>query len=107
MAEKKEPMLELAVLGSSQFILGFQLAGIRNTIEAGNNTLSQIKEIMNDPKTGIIITEESIMNRLDEHDRSDIEASIKPVIIVLSQQAESESLRKMIKKSIGVDVWNK
>ena len=86
-------------------MLGFQLAGIRNTYEIESEPYKKIKEIMQDGKIGIVITDEATMKKLDEHDRNDIEGSVRPVMIVLSEEASSESLRKMIRKSIGIDLW--
>jgi V/A-type H+/Na+-transporting ATPase subunit F len=98
-------MLGVAVIGSSEFILGFQMAGIRNTFEVDLDPYRKMKELMARDDIGIIITEEPLMKNLDEHDRNEIESSVKPVVIVLSEQASSESLRKMIRKSIGIDLW--
>jgi len=98
-------MLELCVVGSSKFVLGFQLAGIRNTIEADETSLKLFRECMQNQSVGIIITDEETMEKFDEHDRLQIESSVRPVVIILSETASSDSLRKMIKKSIGVDLW--
>lgn len=97
-------MLEIAVIGTPKFVLGFQLAGVRKTIEVETDSLNKIKDVMADPNIGIIITDEETMSKLDEHDRLDIELSVKPVVMVLSEEATSDSLRKMIRKSIGVDL---
>jgi len=43
--------------------------------------------------------------QLDEHDRMDIEESVMPVFLPLSINASQEGLRKMIIKSVGVDLW--
>lgn len=97
-------MLEIVVIGTPKFVLGFRLAGVRKIIEAEDNPLNKIKEIMADPNVGIIIADSETISKLDEYDRLDIESSVKPVVIVLSEEATSDSLRKMIRKSIGVDL---
>ncbi len=100
-------MLGISVAGSSKFVLGFQLAGIRDTheIEEGTDAYGQLKGMLSDENTGIIIAEEDMMKRMDEHDRSEIEESVKPVVLVISEESSSENLRKMIRKSIGIDLW--
>ncbi|KHO46840.1 MAG: V-type H+-transporting ATPase subunit F [archaeon GW2011_AR3] len=103
--DNTEKMLEIAVAGTSRFILGFQLAGIRHTHEIESDHYNRLKQLMSDPAVGIIITEEKIMEKLDEHDKNEIESSVRPVVIMLSDQASSESLRKMIGKSVGIDLW--
>ena len=98
--------MELAVIGNEEFILGFQLAGIRNTFKIGKDPLKDIKDIRTKSNIGIVVVEENILNKLDPHDRHDVEASIAPVFVPLSDVAEQESLRRLIKKSIGVDLWS-
>lgn len=98
--------MELAVLGSEEFVIGFQLAGIRNIFKTSKDPLKDIKDIKDEKKNlGIVIIEESILDKLDPHERYEIEDSISPVFVPLSEVAEQESLRRLIKKSIGVDLW--
>jgi len=99
-------MKTIACLGSEQFILGFQLTGIRQTIKADeNNFLDKVHEIKMKKEIGIVIVDEKLMEKLDSHDRTDIEDSVEPVFITLSTQASSDNIRKLIIKSIGVDLW--
>ncbi len=107
-------MQQLAAIGSNEFILGFQLAGIRHTFEvdAALNKKTDIsaKEIKtlittSTDNVGIVIIDENLLDSMTFFDRSDIENSISPVFIPLSTRAAQENLRKLIKKSIGIDVW--
>jgi len=97
--------MELAVIGNEEFVLGFQLAGIRNTFKIGKDPLKDIQELQKKENIGIVVIEENVLEQLDPHDRDDIEDSISPVFVPLSEVAEQEMLRKLIKKSIGVDLW--
>ena len=98
-------MPDIIALGGQEFILGFQLAGIKGTIEVSSNPTQDFKELMKKPEVGIIITDDATIKKLPERDRYMVESSVKPVVVVLSTEDYSEGLRKMIKKSIGVDVW--
>ena len=98
-------MSEIAALGGSEFILGFQLAGIKQTVEVSQTPEADFKRVMADRNVGIIMTDERTIKKLSERDRVMVESSVKPVIVVLSTEDYSEGLRKMIKKSIGVDLW--
>ena len=100
-------MMEIAVLGGSEFILGFQLAGITRTIEVSENPANEIKEVMKAPDVGIIVIDEKTMEKLDENTQQLIESSIKPVSVVVSTKDTNEALRRLIKKSIGVDLLGK
>ena len=97
--------MRLAVIGSSEFIVGFQLAGITRTREATENPLDDIREYKKDPRVGIVVIEENVLQKIDPHDRVSIEESVDPVFIPISKEATHEGLRKLIKKSIGVDLY--
>ena len=97
--------MELAVIGSQEFVLGFQLSGIRKTFEIGKEPLKEINELRKRKEIGVVVIEEKILEKLDANDRHEIEDSIAPVFVPLSEIAEQESLRRLIKKSIGVDLW--
>jgi len=99
--------MEIAVVGGSEFILGFQLAGITKTIEVSENPANDIKKVMKDPGVGIMVIDEKTMGMLDEHTQELVEGSIKPVSVVVSEKDTNEALRRLIKKSIGVDLLGK
>ena len=99
-------MLNIAALGGSEFILGFQLAGIRNTIDTKNDPIKAAEQALNDPELGIVIVDEKTINNLDDRTNEKIEMSVKPVFIRLSTDSGAQdALRKMIRKSIGIDLW--
>ena len=100
-------MADIVALGGSEFILGFQLAGIKETIEVSQDPMDDFRKIMKQENVGIIITDDTTMWKLSDRDKFFIERSVKPVVVVLSTQDYSEGLRKMIKNSIGVDVYGK
>ena len=98
-------MVKLAVVGGSEFVVGFQLAGVRDMIETDSNCFTQLKDLKNKKEIGVVIVDEKIMENLELHQRQDIEASVEPVFIPVSAKAEQDSLKRLIKKSIGVDLW--
>ena len=98
-------MVNIAVVGGSEFIVGFQLAGIKDVVEEKDDYFNQLKNLKNRKDIGIVVVDDKIMESLEQHQRLDIEASVEPVFIPVSTTAEQDSLRKLIKKSIGVDLW--
>ena len=98
-------MVKIAVVGGSEFIVGFQLAGIKNTVELNGNYFNELKNLKNRKEIGIVVVDEMMMESLEQHQRFDIESSVEPVFIPVSTTAEQDSLKKLIKKSIGVDLW--
>jgi len=98
-------MKKIACFGTEAFTLGFQLVGIRRAVfvEEGK-VLDQLLALKEDPELGIIITEERVLDGLEGDDRALIEDSVEPVFIPLSTETSMESIRKLIIKSIGVDL---
>ena len=98
-------MVKIAAVGTNEFVVGFQLAGIKDTIELSINPYNELKNLKSRKDIGIIIVDEKIMDSLEIHQRLDIDASVEPVFIPVSAKVEQDSLKKLIKKSIGVDLW--
>ena len=98
-------MVKIAVAGGNKFIVGFQLAGIKDAVEINNEPFNALKNLKARKDFGIVVVDEKIINSLESHQRIEIEASMDPVFIALSTSTEQDSLKKLIKKSIGVDLW--
>lgn len=98
-------MVKMSVLGSNEFIVGFQLAGIKDTIEVSNNPMNDINKLKGQKESGVVVVEEKILEGMDKHQRLDVEDSVDPVFIPVSTKIEQDSLKRLIKKSIGVDLW--
>ena len=98
-------MVKIAVVGSNEFVVGFQLAGIKDIIEINENYFNELKNIKNKKEIGVVVVDENIMENLEPYQRLEIEASVDPVFIPISTKVEQDSLKRLIKKSIGVDLW--
>ena len=98
-------MVKIAAAGSNEFVVGFQLAGIRDTIELGSSPFNELKNLKSKKEFGIVVVDEKIMENFDIHQKLDIESSVEPVFIPLSTKVEQDSLKRLIKKSVGVDLW--
>lgn len=81
------------------------MAGIKDTIEASNSPIEDINNLKAKKEHGIVIIEQSILEGLDKHQRLQIEDSVNPVFIPISTTSEQDSLKRLIKKSVGVDLW--
>jgi len=98
-------MVKIAVIGRNEFNVGFQLAGIKDIIESSNNTFNDLKNLKQKKDIGIVVVDEKMMENLEPYQRFEVEASVEPVFITLSTEIEQDSLKRLIKKSIGVDLW--
>ncbi|MGZ4913300.1 MAG: V-type ATP synthase subunit F [Halobacteriota archaeon] len=99
--------MEIAVLGSTDFVTGFLLAGVKKTIiTTGDDLEKKVREALGEPGIGILIVDDKEMQRLSPHMRGILEDSIEPTVIsVGGTSEESTSLREQIKRSVGVDLW--
>ena len=100
-------MDHIAIYGSDEFCTGFRLAGITKIKETQDDEKSEIKELLQDKEIGILVIEGDLFSRLPEQRQEMLEKMDKPIVVVLSEKTEQENLRKMIKQSIGVDLWEK
>jgi V/A-type H+-transporting ATPase subunit F len=99
--------MEIAVIGNSEFILGFRLAGIRKTYAAENDEklAENITSALQDSDVGILVLKSDDMERLPRKLKVTLENSVKPTVITIGGEEGGISLREKIKRSVGVDLW--
>lgn len=99
--------MEIAVIGNSEFILGFRLAGIRKTYAVENDEkLSEyITTVLQDSEVGILVLNSGDMEKIPRRLRTTLENSVKPTVIALGGEEGGLSMRERIKRSVGVDLW--
>jgi V/A-type H+-transporting ATPase subunit F len=100
--------MEIAVIGNSEFILGFRLAGIRKTYAAENDEKlnEYITRVLQDNEVGILVLNNRDMERVPRRLRTTLEDSVKPTVIAIGGEEEGGlSMRERIKRSVGVDLW--
>ncbi|MBI4896276.1 MAG: V-type ATP synthase subunit F [Candidatus Aenigmarchaeota archaeon] len=101
-------MMEIGVLGNEHFVAGFQLAGIRKLYVIDNNAKEKFNEAIVDPDLGILIMHSDEFNQLDEKSKDRALIQVQPTVIVLSHDVSTEeSLRMMIIRAMGIDLWEK
>lgn len=96
--------MKVGVIGASEFVVGFQLVGIRDIIET-KETMSAVREFKEKKDVGVVVVDEGLLESLSQHERKLIEDSIEPVFIPVSTKVEQQSLRRLIVKALGVDLW--
>jgi V/A-type H+-transporting ATPase subunit F len=82
-------MMDIAALGSEQFVLGFRLAGIRNIIQVGKGAIEDVH------------AEE--VSALPAPLRARMLDSIHPVFIAIG--GKDDDLREKVKRAIGIDLY--
>jgi V/A-type H+-transporting ATPase subunit F len=99
--------MEIAVVGNSDFILGFRLAGIKRTYAADRDEkfVEHITTILGNDNIGILVLKGGDMERLPPRLRTTLEESVRPTVIAIGGEEGGLSMRERIKRSVGVDLW--
>ena len=98
--------MEIAFVGGSDSVLGFNLAGIKKSYEANTEEemVSKIGAVMADSNVGILVLKQSDYNKLPKRLQEQLSDSIKPTVIAIGTEQSTE-MREKIKRAIGVDLW--
>lgn len=101
-------MKDIVIVGEEKFVMGFRIAGLNKTFSLNEeHPDSTIKELTSNPDVGLIIIDQDSVDKLKPETRGTVTNSVEPVFLVISEDDSQDELRSMIKKSIGVDLWDK
>ncbi|AIZ57091.1 Archaeal/vacuolar-type H+-ATPase subunit F [Candidatus Methanoplasma termitum] len=96
--------MEIAVVGSEEFVLGFRLAGLKRVFVADeSNYQSVIIKAMSEAEIGILAVAAKDLNYLPQNVRSKVLDSIQPVIVPVG--GDESDLRERVRRVIGVDLY--
>lgn len=100
--------MDVAVIGSPTFVLGFRLAGVRKTYpaEGPGEREARIEEVLKDPSVGILVLHNADYQALPATFRRRLADSVAPVVIPVGKEEETD-LRERIKQAVGIDLWRK
>ena len=96
--------MEIAVIGSDDFTLGFRLAGVRTVFVADQtNYQEKMQEAMSDANVGILAVNAEDLQYLPNNYRIRVLDSIQPVVVPIG--GDQSDLREKVRKVIGVDLF--
>ncbi len=98
--------MEIAVVGTPEFTLGFQLAGITRILNPPDDEELQrdMRGLLNEKEVGIVVVDSEDLLKLPERLRIQLSDSISPTFLGIGT-TEDTTLRESIRKAIGVDLW--
>ena len=98
--------MEIAVVGSPAFTLGFQLAGLSDLHNPENEEALHrtLRSLLNNKSVGIVVVDSVMMANLPDRLLSQLSASVSPTVLGIGTE-EDTTLRDTIRKAIGVDLW--
>ena len=98
--------MEIAVVGNSDFVIGFRLAGIRKILDTTSSDIeSKIQDVLNDKSVAILVVHNDDLRMLSPHMQQTLDDSVEPTVIAIGGKGESTNLRDKIKQAVGVDLW--
>lgn len=99
--------LELAVIGDTDFTMGFRLAGVRRVFPCGKKDFpAAVEKALADTGAGVLVISSEDYETLPERARDRISASLRPIAVIISKdESSAEPLRKLAKRAMGVDIW--
>ena len=96
--------MEIAVIGSEEFVLGFRLAGVRRVFVATSETYEKrMLEAMATEEVGILAADSKDLQLLSPQIRTKVLNSIQPVVVPVGK--DESDLREKVKRAIGVDLY--
>jgi V/A-type H+-transporting ATPase subunit F len=98
-------MAGIAIVGSNDFILGFKLAGIRNTY-VEENIEEKIQALLNEKEISILVIHDDEYKKLSPPMKKKLNDNMKPIVISVGK-LEEEDIRDKIKRVIGIDLYKK
>jgi V/A-type H+-transporting ATPase subunit F len=98
--------MEIAVIGRSDFVVGFRLAGIRKTFDVKNDKELEetVRQCMDDRNMGVIVLHADDVKKMSPAMQKTVDESVEPTFIAIGGSEES-GLRDKIRRAIGVDLW--
>lgn len=96
--------MQIAVIGSEEFVLGFRLAGLRRVFIANEeNYQAVMEEAMSDKNIGVLAVDSKDLAYLPHNYRTKVMDSIQPVVVPVG--GDESDLREKVKRAIGVDLY--
>jgi V/A-type H+-transporting ATPase subunit F len=98
--------MEIAVIGTPEFSLGFQLAGITRIMNPLNEEEMQknLRQLLTDEEVGIVVIDAADLTKMPDRLRIQLSDSISPTFLGIGTEQDN-TLREQIKSAIGVDLW--
>jgi|SRR4030042_895311 V/A-type H+-transporting ATPase subunit F len=96
--------MQIAVVGSEDFVIGFRLAGIRNVYAVMPDKLAEtIVKVMDQQEVGILAVYTKDLERLPQQLRAKMMESVDPVVIPVG--LDEGDMRDKVRRAMGIDLY--
>jgi V/A-type H+-transporting ATPase subunit F len=96
--------MEIAVVGSEEFVVGFRLAGIKKVYGVPPEKLQEtIVSLMEEEDIGILAVHTTDLEGLPQQFRDRMMGSVDPVVIPVGE--EEGDIRDKVRRAMGIDLY--
>ncbi|MGD9962413.1 MAG: V-type ATP synthase subunit F [Thermoplasmata archaeon] len=96
--------MEIAVVGSEEFVVGFRLAGIKKVYGVPPERLQEtITRLVQERGVGILAVHTKDLEGLPQQLRDRLMASVEPVVIPVGE--EEGDIRDKVRRAMGIDLY--
>lgn len=96
--------MDIAVLGSNEFVLGFRLGGVKRVYAVKPEQYEEkLLELIADNSIGVLAIDSNDLEVLSPNGRKKAMDSIAPVVVMVGKK--EGDLREKVKRAIGVDLY--
>jgi V/A-type H+-transporting ATPase subunit F len=96
--------MEIAVVGSEDFVTGFRLAGIKKVYGVPPEKLQEtILKVVEEEDVGILALYTKDLEKLPTSLRTALMASVDPVVIPVGE--DEGDMRDKVRRAIGIDLY--
>jgi V/A-type H+-transporting ATPase subunit F len=96
--------MDIAVLGSNEFVLGFRLGGVKRVYSVKPDKYEEkLLELIADNSIGVLAIDSNDLEILSPNGRKKAMESIAPVVVMVGKK--EGDLREKVKRAIGVDLY--
>jgi len=96
-------MAGIVVVGNRDFVLGFKLAGIRDTF-IEDKIDERVNSLLMEKKVSVIVLQDTEYEKLSQDLKRKFSESMEPVVVPVGKLGE-EDVREKIKRAIGIDLY--
>lgn len=100
---------DIGVIGNGDFVLGFNLAGVRRTfaVHDAKEFQREIERLVvkKAENLGILIVPGQELDSLPPLLRKRVSESLDPVVIAMGAGAGEDDMREKVKRAIGIDLY--
>lgn len=96
--------MQIAVVGSEEFVTGFRLAGIRKVYAVSEEKLvDTVVKVMDEPEVGILAIHSKDLEKMPAQLRAKMMDSVDPVVIPVG--LDEGDMRDKVRRAMGIDLY--